>query len=68
VARARLRAAGRPADRLEAEGTVFYTRVHNGYRVLAAESPACWVVVDGDGPEDVVASRVRAAVTSRIPE
>ena len=68
VAWARLHAAGRRADRLEAEGTGFHTRVRDGYRVLAAESPGCWVVVDGDGPEDVVASRVRAAVTSRIPE
>ena len=68
VAWARLHAAGRRADRLEAEGTGFHTRVRDGYRVLAAESPGCWVVVDGDGPEDVVASRVRAAVTRRIPE
>ena len=68
VARVRLEAAGRPADRLESAGAAFHARVREGFRTLAAGSPGCWVVVDGDASEDVVASRVRAAVESRIGE
>jgi dTMP kinase len=66
VARVRLEAAGRPADRLESEGPAFHARVRDGYLALAAKCPAWWVVIDGDAPEDVVASRVVAAVERRI--
>jgi len=66
VARERLEAAGRPADRLESAGAAFHARVREGFRALAAESPACWVIIDGDARADVVASRVRAAVEGRL--
>jgi dTMP kinase len=66
VASSRLVASGRTADRLEAEGGAFHLRVHEGFRALAAATPERWAVVDGDAPEDVVASRVRAAVDARI--
>jgi dTMP kinase len=66
VARTRLEAAGRPADRLEAEGAAFHERVREGFRALAANSPACWAIVEGDAPEDVVASRVWATVERRL--
>ncbi len=66
VASSRLVASGRTADRLEAEGGAFHLRVQEGFGALAAATPERWVVVDGDAPEDVVASRVRAAVDARI--
>ena len=59
---ARLAASGRPADRLEAEGDGFHSRVREGFSALAAASPQRWIVVDGTGSEEVVAARVLAAV------
>ena len=59
---ARLAASGRPADRLEAEGDGFHSRVREGFSALAAASPQRWIVVDGMGSEEVVAARVLAAV------
>jgi dTMP kinase len=66
VASTRLEAAGRPADRLESAGVAFHARVLEGFRALAADSPGCWAIVDGDATEDEVASRVLAAVERRI--
>ena len=50
-----------PGDRFEREGASFHERVAEGYRRLAAADPARWVVVDGTGTVEDVASRVRAA-------
>jgi dTMP kinase len=66
VAAERLEASGRPADRLEAEGGEFHRRVHDGFRALAQGAPERWVVVDGEGPADLVADRVSAAVRARV--
>ncbi|HEV2994291.1 MAG TPA: dTMP kinase [Acidimicrobiia bacterium] len=63
---ARLAAAGRSADRLEAEGGGFHERVRDGFRALAADSPDRWVVVDGAGSEDEVSDRIQAAVLARL--
>jgi dTMP kinase len=65
-AAARLAAAGRSADRLEAEAGGFHRRVRDGFRALAAGSPDRWVVVDGAGSEDAVADRIQAAVRARL--
>jgi dTMP kinase len=65
-AAARLAAAGRSADRLEAEAGGFHQRVRDGFRALAAGSPDRWVVVDGAGSEDAVAERIHAAVRARL--
>ena len=53
------RAGGR--DRMEGEGAAFFTKVDEGYAVLAATDPARWRVVDGSGSVDEVAMRVAAA-------
>lgn len=59
VAAARL---GDARDRLESEGADFHRRVLDGFRSLAAQDPARWVVIDGTGSVDDVAARVGAAV------
>ncbi len=51
----------RPRDRMEAAGDSFHQRVVAGYRALAAADPDRWVVVDGTGTVDEVATRVWAA-------
>ena len=61
------RLTGRP-DRLEAAGTDFHCRVHDGFRQLAREHPDSWVLVDGTlGPDDVE-KLVWAAVAERCPD
>ncbi len=62
----RLAASGRPADRLEAEGDGFHSRVREGFGALAAASPQRWIVVDGMGSEEIVAARVLVAVRGRL--
>ena len=54
-------------DRLEAEGDDFHKRVLHGFTSLAEAEPERWVIVDGDGTIDEVASLVAAAVHSRLP-
>jgi dTMP kinase len=66
VVAARLSAAGRPADRFEAEDPGFHRRVHQGFLALAASEPDRWAVVDGTGSVEDVGARVIAAVTSRV--
>lgn len=64
VARERLGDAR--ADRFEAMGAGFHERVRRGFATLAAADPDRWAVVDGSGPEDVVAAAVAAAVAHRL--
>ncbi len=63
VAEARLSSA---KDRFEAAGPDFHERVVNGYRTMAADDPAGWVVIDGTGTIEAVAAAVRAAVRERL--
>lgn len=58
-------AAARP-DRMEAESRAFHERVADGFRSLAREDAARWVVVDGVGPVEEVAQRVLAALDGRL--
>ena len=53
------RAGGR--DRFESEADAFFTRVDQGYAVLAAADPVRWRVVDGTGTIEEVAGRVAEA-------
>ncbi len=48
-------------DRLEGEGAEFFERVERGFADLARADPARWRVVDGSGPIEQVAVRVRRA-------
>ncbi|MEO6989675.1 MAG: dTMP kinase, partial [Aquihabitans sp.] len=65
VAAERMAAAGK-LDRLEAAGDEFHRLVAEGYREQAAAKPERWVVVDGSGTIEEVATRVDAAITERL--
>ena len=49
-------------DRFHGDDRAFYERVRDGYLRLAAAEPNRFVVVDGNRPEDVVASDIRRQV------
>ena len=53
-------------DRIEAEGPEFHRRVNEGFRKMAADDAARWVVVDGSAPPSAVALEVLAAVRARL--
>ena len=54
----------RPPDRMEGAGRDFHDRVRAGFHQLAAAEPDRWVVVDGVGPVEEVASRVAAGLAT----
>lgn len=56
------RLAKRQLDRFERAGTAFHGRVVAGFRQMAADDPARWIVVGADGDKDAVAAEIRAAV------
>ncbi len=60
------RLAKRDLDRFEREGPEFHRRVAAGFRALAAESPATWVVVDASRPPDDVATEIRELVRRHL--
>jgi dTMP kinase len=59
---ARAVAASGSADRLELEDIAFHERVRDGFLAIARAEPERVVVVDGEGPAEVVAERVLDAV------
>ncbi|MCL4313645.1 MAG: dTMP kinase [Actinobacteria bacterium] len=63
IAHARM---GGDLDRMEALGEEFHRRVLDGYRRLALMDPDRWVVIDGSGSVQEVASLVRDAVKERL--
>jgi dTMP kinase len=65
LARIRQRASDLP-DRMERENIDFYTKIREGYLVLAKGMPERFVVVDGTGDEAATEKRIWVAVKSRI--
>ncbi len=56
----------RALDRLEAEESAFHDRVRSTFLALAADDRDHWVVIDGAGTIDEVASQVWEAVQARV--
>lgn len=67
LGRAVKRSGGHSGDRIEREDTAFHERVADGFRSLADRDDGRVVVVDGRGEPEVVAERVRAALTAWLP-
>src|SRR5471032_2070579 len=61
LARLRQRASDLP-DRMERENLDFYTKVREGYLVLAQGMPGRFIVIDGTKSEDVIAKKIWAEV------
>lgn len=66
AARARLDAADKPFDRLEAEAAEFHERVRAAYLGLAAAEPGRFLVLDGASPAAELAAAIRARVASLV--
>ena len=66
AARARLDAADKPFDRLEAERDEFHARVRAEYLALAAAEPERFLVLDASLPAGEIAAAVRARVTALL--
>jgi dTMP kinase len=60
------RMRGRQLDRFEREGDDFHRRVRDGFRHLAVDEPARWVVINGAQPLDSVERAIRDAVSERL--
>lgn len=58
--------AGLSLDRMESSGTLFYERVHNGYRELALAEPERWFRVDGLLSINEIHKRIWQAVDNKI--
>lgn len=60
------RRLGAATDRMEAESAAFHSAVLEGFRAQAAIEPDRWVVIDGTGSIEQVASAVLDVVTQRL--
>ena len=67
AARARLDAADKPFDRLEAERSEFHTRVREAFLALADAEPERFLVLDAVASPEEIASAVRSRVTGILP-
>ena len=65
LARIRQRASDLP-DRMERENIDFYTKIREGYLLLAKGMPERFVVIDGSKDEATVEKRIWAAVSTRL--
>lgn len=66
AARARLDAADKPFDRLEAEREEFHVRVREAFRALADAEPERFLVLDASRPAAELAAAVRERVTALL--
>lgn len=60
--------SGPREERFELEAIAFHQRVRSGYNQLAIEEPQRFVIIDGAGTIEGIASEISAAVLARIPE
>lgn len=67
VGLARRLSGSEAVNHLDRAGVAFHERVRSTYFDLIDADPACWAVVDADGPPEIVANRVMEAVAARLP-
>ena len=65
LARIRQRASDLP-DRMERENLDFYTKIREGYLVLAKGMPERFILIDGTKTQDVISKKIWAEVSARI--
>ncbi len=65
LTRIRQRASDLP-DRMERENIDFYTKVREGYLVLAKGLPERFIVVDGTQTPDAIEKKIWAAIKDRL--
>ncbi len=65
LARLKQRASDLP-DRMERENLDFYTKIREGYLVLAKGMPERFVVIDGTKTQDAIAKKIWAEVQARV--
>ena len=65
LARLKQRASDLP-DRMERENIGFYTKVREGYLVLAKGMPERFIVVDGTKTEDAIEKKIWSEVQTRL--
>ena len=65
LARLKQRASDLP-DRMERENLDFYTKIREGYLLLAKGLPGRFIVIDGTKTEDVIEKKIWAEVSARL--
>lgn len=65
LARLKQRASDLP-DRMERENLEFYTKIREGYLVLAKGMPERFVLIDGTKSQDAIAKKIWAEVQARV--
>jgi dTMP kinase len=65
LARLKQRASDLP-DRMERENIDFYTKIREGYLVLAKSMPERFVVMDGTKTQDAIEKKIWAEVQARV--
>jgi len=65
LARLKQRASDLP-DRMERENLEFYTKIREGYLVLAKGMPERFVLVDGTKTQDTIAKKIWSEVQARL--
>jgi dTMP kinase len=65
LARLRQRASDLP-DRMERENVSFYTKIREGYLVLARSMPERFLVIDGTKSQDAIEKKIWAEVQARL--
>jgi len=65
LARLKQRASDLP-DRMERENIDFYTKVREGYLLLAKSMPERFIVVDGTKTQEVIEKKIWAEVQTRV--
>ena len=66
TAQLRMQREPRKADRMEQQPTVFYERVREGYRELAAHEPKRIVLIDASDDVGEIAKQIWKALSSRF--